>query len=187
MTTSSNDLRARARDMIATLHDIVEELTEPLERLHADRMQCQRGCAGCCLDDLTVFEVEAAHIAHGTGDALHGQKPAPAGACAFLDEKGACRIYEHRPYVCRTQGLPLRWVEEEPATGEVVEYRDICPLNIEEGRPLELLPNEELWSIGPLEHKLAELQRAHDPFSPLKRKPLRELFAELSGSSPQDA
>ena len=34
----------------------------------------------------------------------------PEGACAFLDGEGGCRVYPDRPYVCRTQGLPLRWI-----------------------------------------------------------------------------
>lgn len=185
--TDSRALRERARDMIATLHTIVEELTAPLQQLHADRMQCQRGCAGCCIDDLTIFEVEAAHITHATQHALRGAEPAPPGRCAFLDDEGACRIYANRPYVCRTQGLPLRWVEEDPVTLEVMEYRDICPLNLDEERPLAHLSKDELWSIGPLENKLSELQHAYDPSSPMGRKPLRELFAELSKKSDQDA
>lgn len=184
--TTTPDLRTRARDMIATLHAIVDELTAPLQQRHADRLQCQRGCSGCCLDGLTVFEVEAAHITHQAKDSLRGAQAAPQGQCAFLDAQGACRIYANRPYVCRTQGLPLRWVEEDAVTLEVTEYRDICPLNIEEDRPLELLDKEELWSIGPIEGKLAELQGAYAPDAPLKRTPLRDLFEALARED-QDA
>lgn len=46
-----------------------------------------------------------------------------AGAvpCPVLDESGACMMYDHRPLVCRTFGLPLR---EGPAY-----IGDICELN----------------------------------------------------------
>jgi Fe-S-cluster containining protein len=42
-------------------------------------------------------------------------------ACPNLDAQGACMMYEHRPLVCRTFGLPLR--EAERYIG------DICDLN----------------------------------------------------------
>ena len=52
-------------------------------------------------------------------------RPHPPGACAFLDGEGACRVYDSRPYRCRTQGLPLRWFDEgpfgEPVEDDVVE------------------------------------------------------------------
>jgi Fe-S-cluster containining protein len=73
-----------------------------------------------------------------------------------LDDEKRCRIYAHRPYVCRTQGLPLRWIEDEGE--EIYEARDICPLNAE-GPPLEELPAEECWSIGPFEERLAREQK----------------------------
>ena len=41
--------------------------------------------------------------------------------CPALDGDGACRIYEHRPLVCRTFGLPLRNADEY--------IGDICDLN----------------------------------------------------------
>jgi len=80
--------------------------------------------------------------------------------CAFLDDAGACRIYSHRPYVCRSQGVPLRWTDEDEA-GDLVELRDICPLN-EAGTPIEALPAESCWSIGWAETALAQLQSSLD-------------------------
>jgi Fe-S-cluster containining protein len=44
--------------------------------------------------------------------------------CPNLDENGACMIYESRPLVCRTFGLPLR--ERERYIG------DVCELNFTE-------------------------------------------------------
>ncbi|MGZ5444464.1 MAG: YkgJ family cysteine cluster protein [Thermoanaerobaculia bacterium] len=41
--------------------------------------------------------------------------------CPNLDEKGLCMMYEHRPLVCRTFGLPLR--EKRTYLG------DVCELN----------------------------------------------------------
>ncbi len=94
--------------------------------------------------------------------------------CAFLDAEGGCRIYAERPYVCRTQGLPLRWLE--PQGDLTVELRDICPLNDQdlELDPIESLNAEVCWTIGPFEDRLAALQ-VSSPGS-AQRTFLRDLF-----------
>jgi hypothetical protein len=112
---------------------------------------------------------------------LLGGDPHPKGGCAFLDQEGACRIYEHRPYVCRTQGLPLRWIEQYP-DGTTAELRDICPLN-DQGRPVESLPASECWAIGPFEGNLARLQARVDGGPPY-RVLLRSLFEKRNPSKP---
>jgi len=47
-----------------------------------------------------------------------------AVACPNLSESGECMVYEHRPLVCRTFGLPLR--DDERYIG------DVCDLNFNE-------------------------------------------------------
>ncbi len=153
----------------------VDEQVALLEKINADRMHCKAGCHDCCIDNITVYEAEADYIRHYHADVL-AQSPHPKGACAFLDKRGMCRIYEHRPYVCRTQGLPLRWVEYE-SDGRMVEFRDICPLN-SEGTPVELLPDDHCWDIGPFEQKLADIQMQLR-FGNLKRVRLRDLFGRV--------
>jgi len=114
----------------------------------------------CCVDELTVFEVEAERIRRGAERLLREGTPHPQGACAFLGKAGACRVYGERPYVCRTQGLPLRWLEENER-GELIELRDICPLNAE-GEPLETLPEPACWTLVPLEERQRRTQEAAD-------------------------
>ncbi len=92
----------------------VEDSAQRLSRHHGERLRCGRGCCDCCVDELTVFEVEALYIGSRYAELLQEETPRPEGACAFLDSKGDCRIYDARPYVCRTQGLPLRWIHETP-------------------------------------------------------------------------
>src|SRR5262245_46152814 len=94
---------------LRALHDEVDARAAALAQRHAGRLRCGRGCSACCVDELTVFEVEAERIRRAHTDLLVSGEPHAAGACAFLDAHGACRIYADRPYVCRTQGLPLRW------------------------------------------------------------------------------
>lgn len=172
-------MRERALELIYQLHQIVDELTAPLQARHAARLKCQRGCSSCCIDGLSVFSIEAERIKRDHAQLLErGQPHQGTGGCAFLDAQGGCRIYESRPYVCRTQGLPLRWIEEE-APDEFVELRDICPLNAD-GEPLEALHKDDCWAIGPVEAKLAELERAFGG-EQMTRVPLRSLFLQPIG------
>jgi Fe-S-cluster containining protein len=71
---------------------------------------------------------------------------------------GECRVYAHRPYVCRTQGLPLRVLLEGEGEGEQnesgdesvpKEHRDICPLNADK-LDVKALPADQCWTIGTL-------------------------------------
>jgi uncharacterized protein len=160
---------------LLVLHDEVDEATTPLTHRHASILKCKLGCVDCCRDDITVFEVEAAAIRDAYPDVLSRQDPHPVGACAFLDDAGACRIYERRPYVCRTQGLPFRWDDEDEA-GALVQRRDICPLN-EPPTPLADMPDAHCWQLGPFEGRLATLQvEASGRMEDLPRVALRALF-----------
>ncbi|HUP62326.1 MAG TPA: YkgJ family cysteine cluster protein [Thermoanaerobaculia bacterium] len=57
--------------------------------------------------------------------------------CPNLDENGACMMYEHRPLVCRTFGLPLR--EGRNYLG------DICELNFTSASQRE--KNRAAWDL----------------------------------------
>jgi Fe-S-cluster containining protein len=149
--------------MIDALHSEVDRRAAALAAQHAARMACARGCSGCCVDDLTVFEVEAERIRRGAPGLLATGTPHAPGRCAFLGSEGECRIYALRPYVCRTQGLPLRWLDD----AEMVEYRDICELN---DVAVETLEPEACWTLGEVEERLARMQGDG------RRVALRELF-----------
>jgi len=97
-----------------------------------DDLACTKGCAACCADGLTVLSVEAHGIAlHLAREGLTARPALRTGACAFLDDGGACTIYDARPFVCRTHGLPLRAATRRALT-VVDEARDgvtHCELN----------------------------------------------------------
>jgi Fe-S-cluster containining protein len=160
-------------DALRTIHEQIDVRAGEIALHHSQRLHCKQGCQSCCVDDLTVFSVEAERIRSSHEALLRDGAPHPPGACAFLGNEGECRIYADRPYVCRTQGLPLRWFAEGDS-GEICEQRDICPLNAE-GPALEALSEEACWLIGPVESELAKLQaQSHDPHE--DRIALRALF-----------
>ena len=148
--------REEAFEALFDLHREIDTAAAAVARRLGDRLRCARGCAACCIDDLTVRPIEAERIRRRHPDLLRDSEPHPPGACAFLDGEGACRVYADRPSVCRSQGLPLRILYEDEA-GEIAEHRDICPLNIAGGAPLERLGEDDCWLVGPFELRLATL------------------------------
>jgi uncharacterized protein len=160
-------------DWVERLHAVVDELVAPIASAHGPRLTCRAGCHDCCSDALSVFEIEAAVIERHHAELLSAGIANEEGGCAFLDERGECRVYEHRPYVCRTQGLPLRWLERDE-DGEPAEIRDVCPLNAA-GTPLEELTSDECWTVGPIEERLGARQASVDAGEG-RRVPLRSLF-----------
>jgi hypothetical protein len=160
MVKQDSAVGRRREELLTRLSDFHGEVgnrAAVLETRHAERLECKAGCAACCVDDIQVFEIEAELIRKRHAVLLNMMSPPPEGACVFLDDEDRCLIYMNRPYVCRTQGLPLSWVEDDE-DGNRVEYRDICPLN-DEGEPIEELPEKDCWVIGPSEGDLAELQK----------------------------
>lgn len=152
-------------DTLQQIHGRIDTETARLNALHGARLKCGKGCSMCCVDDITVVEAEADNIRLHHADLLRNGTPHERGMCAFLDGDGACRIYAQRPYVCRSQGLPLRWLDSDDS-GNRIEHRDICPLN-EAGPDLVTLPVEACWTIGWAEGALAQLQDRLDGRDPL--------------------
>ena len=91
-------------------------------------LQCNKGCAMCCHQHLSVVGAEFLCIAQAVRGLPVEARAAlrervEAGRddprCVLLDDAGLCRVYEARPTICRSHGLPVR----------VDGARDVCPLN----------------------------------------------------------
>lgn len=122
---------------------------DQVARSQPAELQCGRGCSLCCYGAFEIGDGDVAVIAEGL-ESLHPmrrkkvirraleivEKHAGAAsreaffdatsnvACPALDDKGLCTMYEHRPLVCRTFGLPIR---------DGAEYiGDICELNFKD-------------------------------------------------------
>ena len=162
---------------VAALHqDVDARFTRTTDGLP---LHCTRGCADCCDDDLTVWEVEAAHLqAYVQREGLRPVVHAP-GRCAWLTAEGACQVYPARPYVCRSQGAVMRWVDV--ADGQ--EQRATCQLHASL-IPVAQLSLHQTFELGPAEERLLALAtrwhaRLGDKGLPL-RVPLRGLAESLS-------
>jgi Fe-S-cluster containining protein len=76
-------------------------------------------------------------------------------ACPLLVDN-RCSIYESRPLICRTQGLPLL-IEAENGEREV----DFCPLNFTEAGAVDDLDEDHLVPLDALNLRLALLNLEH--------------------------
>lgn len=105
------------------LIEYADEKIKKLEKIHSDNLVCKKKCSNCCLDT-SVLPIEFFSILN-----LLKQKkiiPEPGkGNCIFL-KKGLCTIYDMRPLICRTHGLPLAYGEDEDPLNKNISF---CELN----------------------------------------------------------
>lgn len=100
--------------LLAKYHALVKRIDKrvaSLEQLHHQHLQCRLGCSQCCMD-YSIFPIEF----HAIQDKIRNLEIEPVEAkeddCIFLHQH-ACLIYEHRPIICRTHGLPLLYTNED--------------------------------------------------------------------------
>jgi Fe-S-cluster containining protein len=136
---------------IETLQENASGFFDKTIQKFSQEMKCKEGCSKCCYTDISIFKVESERIKEWfhSQDELKKKELKElwstknfAGACSFLyDER--CTIYEARPVICRTQGVPLFL-----ATENVLDY---CPLNFEGGDP----PKEDWLNLERLNTMLS--------------------------------
>jgi Fe-S-cluster containining protein len=108
----------------------VDEMCGQTAKRFDSRISCRPGCDACCRH-LSVFAVEAAAL-HRALCLLPEQSAVfirqaasvspPDAPCPLL-HGGLCLLYQARPIICRTHGLPLL-VNRDGASGI-----DFCPEN----------------------------------------------------------
>lgn len=90
------------------LRDRIETLSMQLEQKHKKHISCKAGCDLCCMD-YSVFPIEFYFIREQLktiNSKLRINEAALEEDCIFLiDHK--CTVYNERPIICRTHGLPL--------------------------------------------------------------------------------
>lgn len=96
---------------------LLEEIhrhTESLEDIHRNHMKCKNGCDLCCID-FSIFPIEYHIILNEIQKGNENIEPevkTESNVCAFL-KNHSCTIYNHRPIMCRTHGLPLIYANDD--------------------------------------------------------------------------
>jgi Fe-S-cluster containining protein len=128
---------------------LIDEIDQEVSQLTggrlAGRITCRPGCSTCCRA-FSVLPLEAA-LLQRVMPAADG--PRQEGDCLFLGG-GLCSVYSCRPVICRTQGLPLAYVDEILERIEV----SACPLNFPEDADLD---RDDLLFMDAFNERLAAL------------------------------
>lgn len=120
---------------IVSLQENASGFFDKIHQKYASQMECKKGCSKCCQTDISVFEIESERIVEWFNLQSPDEQvrlkslwktPHQQSYCTFL-YNDQCTIYEARPLICRTQGLPLFVASEN-----VLDY---CPLNFKEVDP----------------------------------------------------
>ncbi len=164
---------------IQEYHQLIAALDAEIARVaqfHAAALSCGPGCASCCRP-FSVLPIEAACVRKAIGalnrasrEQLDRNRAKGDNRCPLLIDD-LCAIYAARPVICRTQGLPLAYVDEEREAIEV----SACGLNFPDDH---VFAPEDLLFLDPFNLRLAALNQAwcsKQNLDPTTRIPLREL------------
>lgn len=92
----------------------VDTLVDELSKTHQNHMKCKKGCDMCCMD-YSIFPIEFYFILNElktkSVEFTNGKK-SKENICVFLRNQ-VCTVYEQRPFICRTHGLPLLYMSED--------------------------------------------------------------------------
>ena len=170
---------------LQTLRERADDFSLRVLSTHGEHMTCTAGCSGCCQENRTLSPVEMADVLVAVETLSSGEQnrvmeragqqlqQGEEGPCVLLEDD-LCVIYESRPMLCRTHGLPiqLRLEEESPS-------RDVCPLNFQGDLSLEEIPVDSVLDVGRLDAMLALINQLHDPGEEPSRYPVRETLVTL--------
>jgi uncharacterized protein len=173
---SDPDAKGHARAALVTLRRRVDDHFAAALARSPGHMECRVGCSRCCHQRFGVFEVEAHRVRTalsrlGRSDPALRERvrrqaddPAALHHCALLvDER--CAVYDERPLLCRTHGLPTR-LREHPEGEPTVRG---CPLNFTAGDP----PQSSVLELAAVNAPLSVMARMWDGHG--HRVPLADL------------
>lgn len=121
-----------AEDRLAALRAKVDDFFGRVAARYPGELVCGPGCSDCCRRELTVTAVEASSVARAVramppGARAELSRRAREGApCAALADDGRCAVYDARPIVCRSHGVPLRFEEPAPSGKRALPVLDAC-------------------------------------------------------------
>ena len=161
---------------------------EAIRQRNQGCMECREGCADCCRCRLSITHVEEAYLRRGLARLplsvrleLKTRATTETEMCPALDANGCCQIYESRPLICRSHGVPLRYRHRVPLIHPA--RIDVCEKNFTNltGIATQSLPIEDVLDQTSLTAELAEIDANHCDEHELprgERVPLAHILAE---------
>jgi Fe-S-cluster containining protein len=163
-------------DYLALRNKVAQKTAEIVER-NSSRVMCKKGCHGCCRSGLSVSPIEfhfiSSHlkqkpeILESLTSVLKRDKsdlPQSGESCDFLTSEGSCSIYEARPIICMSHGVPI-YAKTADST-----VKSVCPLNFTDG--LEQLDSSNFLNLDLINSILGLLNETDYPGSE-ERFPLK--------------
>jgi len=157
-------------DLLKNYHQLIQRVDGLCRQITGEfitDIACKEGCDACCRH-ITLFPVEAAVLALALNDLSPEQNcgirerarnASPATPCPLLNA-GRCQLYQFRPLICRTHGMPL-------LIGTGSDRRvDFCPLNF---AGVTTLPGSAIIDLDRLNELLVAVNAlfcATSPFFP---------------------
>jgi Fe-S-cluster containining protein len=103
---------------------LLDDGVAPVMQRYQEHIACHRGCSDCCHQTFRVSDIEGAWLREGLHEAAQAvrddivararvYRPDERMGCPVLDREGSCRLYSHRPRICRKYGIPL-WHPDRP-------------------------------------------------------------------------
>ncbi|MCK4997909.1 MAG: YkgJ family cysteine cluster protein [Anaerohalosphaera sp.] len=104
MTTAIQRYRQLTRE--------IDALANNLTGIHNDHILCAQRCCRCCID-LSVWPVEFYSILDQLRQAgITNLSFDTKASCGFLADS-LCQLYQFRPLICRTHGLPIVFLNDD--------------------------------------------------------------------------
>jgi len=163
----------------------VEAKFEAIRQRNQGCMECREGCSDCCRCRLSMTRVERAYLRRGLARLplsvrldLKARATTETEMCPALDANGCCQIYESRPLICRSHGVPLRYRHPVPLIHPA--RINVCEKNFTEVST-KSLPIEDVLDQTSLTAELAEIDANHCDERDLARGdrvPLAHILAE---------
>ncbi|MEM6992329.1 MAG: YkgJ family cysteine cluster protein [Myxococcota bacterium] len=147
---------------------LIDEGVAPVVTRYREHIQCAEGCSDCCHQTFRVSALEGALLREGLAEAppaeradierraeqWHADSREP---CPVLSDDGRCRLYAHRPRICRKYGIPL-WHPDQP------ERVTTCPKNFQGMADIDaelVLDPQAAWAADWI--RLREALNVQDP------------------------
>lgn len=109
------------------LREEVDTACISLHKIHSNYTCCKQGCDECCMN-FRLLPIEFYSILFSVKEEKNmNLNDINSESCPFMI-KHSCSIYQHRPIICRSHGLPILDMDQEGENWEL----SYCPLNFKE-------------------------------------------------------